>query len=173
MKRWLTALLMTPLVAFAQDPAPEAASSPCSAPQHRQFDFWIGRWNVTADGREAGTNHIHPVHGGCALQENWQGAGPGGISGSSLNLYDSARQGWHQTWVDASGTLLLLDGGLVDGTMVLSGERPASDGNGTATDRISWTPNEDGSVRQLWEATTDGQNWTVLFDGLYQKAAAD
>jgi len=104
------------------------------------------------------------------LQENWQGAGPGGISGTSFNVYDSATGRWHQTWVDSAGTLLQLDGGIANGAMVLSGERPTSDGTGVATHRITWTANPDGTVRQLWEASRDGQTWTVLFDGLYARA---
>lgn len=159
----------------AQESEPAAAPpstpppAPCTDPAYRQFDFWIGEWNVTSNDQPAGTNSIQPVHGGCALEENWQGSGAGGISGSSFNIYDRANDSWHQTWVDASGTLLQLDGGLVDGAMVLSGERPAQDGSGMATHRITWTPNPDGTVRQLWEATRDGEAWTVLFDGLYTR----
>ena len=75
--------------------------------------------------------------------------------------------------LDDSGTLLQLNGSLVDGVMVLSGQRPARDGGGMAQHRISWTPNPDGSVRQLWEASKDeGRLWTVLFDGLYTKEPA-
>jgi hypothetical protein len=164
-------LLLTPLVAVALEDAPtDSAAGRCDAPAYRQFDFWIGDWDVTSGEQTAGTNSIHPVHGGCALQENWQGAGPGGISGSSFNIYDRASSKWHQTWVDAEGTLLQLDGGLVDGAMVLSGSRPARTG-GTALHRISWTPNADGSVRQLWEVSQDeGGTWNVLFDGLYVKS---
>lgn len=160
-----------PWVLAAQDAESEAPPArTCEETGYHQFDFWIGDWNVTSDERQAGTNSIHPLHGGCALQENWQGAGPGGISGSSFNIYDRATGRWHQTWVDASGTLLQLDGGVVDGSMVLSGTRPARDG-GTVLHRIRWTPNEDGTVRQLWEASRDGGGrWDVLFDGLYQRA---
>lgn len=170
MKPLLLLLLLIPLAVAAQQAGQGAAASqPCSAPEYRQFDFWIGNWEVTAAGQTAGTNSIHPVHGGCALQENWQGSGAGGISGSSFNIYDQGSGRWHQTWVDANGTLLLLDGGLVDGSMVLSGSRPATNGS-TALHRISWTPNEDGSVRQLWETSLDdGGSWTVLFDGHYVK----
>ena len=172
MKPLFLILLLIPLVVTAQEGGQDAAASrPCSAPEYRQFDFWVGDWEVTAAGQTAGTNSIHRVHGDCALQENWQGSGAGGISGSSFNIYDQASGRWHQTWVDANGTLLLLDGGLVDGSMVLSGSRPARNG-GTALHRISWTPNEDGSVRQLWETSLDdGDSWTALFDGLYVKVA--
>lgn len=166
-------LLIPPALLAQQDESQPTSAAPCSAPEHRQFDFWIGEWDVSADGQAAGTNSIRPVHGGCALHESWQGAGEGGISGSSFNTWDRASGRWHQTWVDGSGTLLLLDGGLVDGSMVLQGSRPARNGNGETLHRITWTPNEDGSVRQLWEASQDdGGSWSVLFDGLYTRQAA-
>lgn len=172
MKLLLILALLLPVAAGAQEtesdsPAPASA---CTTDGYRQFDFWIGSWEVSSGGQPAGTNSIHPIHNGCALQENWQGAGEGGISGTSFNIYDQATDRWHQTWVDSSGTLLQLDGGLVDGVMVLSGQRPARDGSGMVTHRISWTPNPDGSVRQLWEASKDdGGSWAVLFDGLYMR----
>lgn len=170
----LLLLLLLPWALPAQDEVapPPASGSPCSAADFRQFDFWVGEWDVSSGGQPAGTNSIRLVHGGCALQETWQGAGEGGISGGSYNIYDQASGRWHQTWVDSTGTLLQLDGGLVDGSMVLSGQRPANDGGGTTLHRITWTPSEDGSVRQLWEASLDdGHNWSVLFDGLYVKQA--
>ena len=95
------------------DPRP-----PCATPEHRQFDFWLGTWDVhTPDGKRAGANTIRLTLGGCVLQENWQGAG--GHSGTSYNIYDAPRQRWHQTWVDDEGQLLQLDGTYVDGKMVL------------------------------------------------------
>jgi len=176
MKFLLSLFLLLPLATAAQEntAAESTLPAPCSSPEYRQFDFWIGDWNVTSDGQAAGTNSIHAVHNGCALQENWQGAGEGGIGGSSFNIYDRANGRWHQTWVDASGTLLQLDGGLADGVMVMSGKRPAPDGSGPVLHRISWTPGAEGSVRQLWEASKDdGRTWKVLFDGLYVKSDDD
>jgi len=174
MRLLMTLMLCIAFPVSAQDEADKTAAppKPCSSGKYHQFDFWIGDWNVTSNGQPAGTNSIYPIHNGCALMENWQGAGVGGISGSSLNIYDQASDRWHQTWVDGSGTLLELDGGLQDGNMVMQGERPAADGNGVTKHRITWTPNEDGSVRQLWDASNDGQSWTVLFDGIYVKSSA-
>ena len=174
MKLLICLALLWPLAAIAQEAESGTAAKAraCTSPEYRQFDFWIGDWDVTSGGQPAGSNSIHAIHNGCALQENWQGSGDGGISGSSFNIYDKASDKWHQTWVDGSGTLLQLDGGLEGGVMVLSGERPARDGSGMATHRISWTPNPDGTVRQLWEASKDaGENWTALFDGLYTPKA--
>ena len=36
---------------------------------HRQFDFWVGQWEVrTAKGEIAGHNTIESVQAGCALR---------------------------------------------------------------------------------------------------------
>ena len=32
---------------------------------------------------------------------------------------------------------------------------------------------DDGSVRQPWEASKDGKSWTILFDRLYEKVPAN
>ena len=175
--RWLAiTLFLVTLVLSAQEQAGDLAPrvAHCAESGYRQFDFWIGEWQVTSGEEVAGTNAIRLVHGGCALMENWAGSGKDGITGSSLNIYDNARDRWHQTWVDARGTLLNLEGGLVDGSMVLSGERPAADGSGKVLHRITWIPGPDGSVRQLWEASRDGgDSWQVAFDGLYRRVPRD
>jgi hypothetical protein len=142
----------------------------CSTGEHRQFDFWLGEWEVRDPaGKSVGRNGIVAIHGGCALQESWNGAG--GFSGTSLNAYDTDRKQWHQTWVDSGGGLLKLDGGIVDGKMVLTGDALTSDTPPKASrQRIAWTPLPDGRVRQLWEASTDGgKSWTVVFDGFYSR----
>lgn len=140
----------------------------CGAPAYREFDFWLGRWEVRdADGTLLGHNHIQSILSGCALQEDWTGAS--GSRGRSLNMYDGTRGRWHQTWVDAQGQLLRLDGGLEAGSMVLSGEVLSTRQPGTTVlHRITWEPLEDGRVRQHWEASRDdGETWGTLFEGFY------
>ena len=139
----------------------------CSDPAYRQFDFWLGEWEVLKpDGTLVGTNRIEKEYGGCVLHERY--ATPRGYSGESLNTYDAARKVWHQTWVDNAGLLLLLEGQLIDGRMVLESANQGQDGS-AVKHRITWTPNPDGSVRQLWESTDANGQWTVAFDGLYQR----
>ena len=54
--------------------------------------------------------------------------------------------------------------------MVMQGKGLDSNGNVTLQ-RITWTPNQDGTVRQLWQQSVDkGANWQTLFDGTYRKA---
>jgi hypothetical protein len=144
-----------------------AAAAPCDAPAHREFDFWLGEWQVrTPDGKLAGTNRIEREYDGCVLHERYTTGR--GYSGESLNSYDAGRKVWHQTWVDNSGTLLLLEGTFKSGSMVLEGRTTGADGPPTRH-RISWTPNADGSVRQLWESTDAKGQWGIAFDGAYTR----
>jgi hypothetical protein len=153
-------LLLLSLSASAQTPPP-------LPPESRQFDFWLGEWNVTNPaGKAAGQSRIEAIAGQAALLEHWTGAG--GFTGKSLNAYNAAKKQWQQFWVDNTGGVLELGGGLVDGHMVLTGEHDVRGVH--RTERITWTPNADGSVRQHWEQSADGgKTWTTAFDGLYRK----
>ena len=76
------------------------------------------------------------------LHEHWHGNG--GVEGRSVNAYDEARGCWHQTWMDSTGGVLLLDGGLQDGAMVLVGRAPSGeDPTVVDTQRITWTQESD------------------------------
>ena len=155
------------MLALATSAAQAAPPAPCSDAQHRQFDFWIGDWQVhTPDGKFAGLNRITREYAGCVIHEHY--ATGKGYSGESLNMYDAARKVWHQTWVDDSGTLLALEGRWDGKSMVLEGLAPGPNGD-LAKQRITWTPNADGSVRQLWESADAKGAWTVAFDGRYTK----
>ena len=161
--------LLQSIAVQAQTPPP--APKGCTAPEARQFDFWVGRWDVYGPkGKKAGENRIEVIAEGCALLEQWTGSG--GFSGKSLNIYDAGDRRWHQTWVDSGGTLLVLAGGLVARSMVMSAVTPGTtDPSKTVQQRITWTPAADGSVRQLWESSADGgRTWTVVFDGRYVRA---
>ena len=141
--------------------------APCASPEHRQFDFWLGDWQVpTTDGGFAGFNRITSEYRGCVLHERY-GTGRG-YSGESLNVYDATRKVWHQTWVDDTGLLLTLEGRWNGKSMILEGVAPGADGT-LSKQRITWTPNADGSVRQLWETADAKGAWTIAFDGKYTK----
>ncbi len=138
----------------------------CNTPEYRQFDFWIGEWVVKdSKGNIQGYNKIFSILDGCALSENWHSVS--GNPGVSYNFYDKTKGQWHQTWVDNSGGTLYLDGGLKDGVMVLSS---ANSSNQKVIQQISWTPLDDGSVKQHWQSSKDGgKNWTDVFLGFYHK----
>lgn len=159
--------VLAALQCAAQAPAP--APRPCTAPEYRQFDFWLGDWNVEAPANPGRTsrNRITSANGGCTLLEQY--TTPGGFEGSSLNFYDAARKVWHQTWIDNQGQPLYLEGGLQGDAMVMQTTADA-----TIVQRITWTPLPDGRVRQHWESTGDaGRTWATVFDGYYSKRVAD
>jgi len=144
-----------------------AIAAPCETPAQRAFDFWLGEWQVrTPDGKLAGVNRIEREYDGCVLRERYTTGR--GYGGESLNIYDAPRKVWHQTWVDTAGTLLVLEGGIRDGKMVLEGQTTGADAQLTRH-RITWTANADGSVRQLWESTDAKGQWSTTFDGLYMR----
>ena len=164
---WIALQALAIAAMFAITPARAANESSCAAPEHRQFDFWLGEWNVhTADGKLAGINSIKREYGGCVLHERYSTSR--GYRGESLNIYDAGRKVWHQSWVDTDGTLLLLEGGLRGKSMMLEGQSVGAKGEVTKH-RITWTPNADGTVRQHWESSDSKDAWSTAFDGTYQR----
>ena len=161
------AVAFATLAAAAMPAVPAPAPAACSAAANRQFDFWIGDWRVfKPDGSFAGMNRVTLEYGGCVVHEHY--ATGKGYSGESLNIYDASRKVWHQTWVDSGGLLLVLEGTWNGKSLVMEGTAPGPGGE-LSRQRITWTPNADGSVRQLWEAADPKGNWSVSFDGKYTK----
>lgn len=140
------------------------STAACEDPAYREFDFWIGDWDVYADDKLAGSNRITREYGGCVVHERY--TTPRGYSGESLNTYDVGRKVWHQTWVDNEGALLLLVGRASARRMTLEGSSIAKDGKVTKH-RIEWSANADGTVRQFWQSTDATGAWVTAFDGRY------
>lgn len=141
---------------------------PCNSPEFRQFDFWLGEWDVMAPATPGSSSRsrITRINGGCTILEQY--TTPLGYEGTSLNFYDAQRKFWHQTWIDNQGGALYLEGALQGNSMVLS-----TTAGKESIQRITWTPLDDGRVRQHWEATTNaGKTWSTVFDGYYAKRAA-
>jgi hypothetical protein len=169
----LVVFAMSDLSAQTTPPTPATQQAPpCADATRRQFDFWVGSWDVTGPkGNAVGRSRVESRLGDCVIHEHW--FGKGGSIGESFNIYNADTHRWEQYWVDNSGSRLHLVGGLVDGRMVLEGrhDKPDAATGITGRERIAWTPNADGTVRQLWESSKDdGKTWTVSFDGLYHKA---
>ncbi len=144
------------------------AIAKCDAPQHRQFDFWVGEWQVSnKQNSNVSQSSISLINDGCGILEEYTTAA--GYQGKSLNIYDATTEQWHQTWIDNGGTLLQLDGKFEQGKMTLSGVTYNKDGK-KVLNRIIWTPNADGTVRQQWLVSNNkGKKWQSIFDGLYKK----
>lgn len=161
----LAPLVLAALLATDPPAAGASAAKPaCAAAEHRVFDFWVGRWEVTANGKRAGENVIESILDGCALRESWTGAR--GNKGTSLSWWEAADGRWHQLWLDDDGLVLRLEGGARGRDLVLEGELPGKEGR-PVRQRITWSPLAGGGVRQHWEASPDGKRWETVFDGIY------
>lgn len=181
------ALLFSVIAAPTQAPQPPPPPKPfdCSAPQHREFDFWIGEWDVVPNpdtkpanapppppGRKPASNVIEKAHSGCVLIENWDDRQGG--TGQSFNLYDRVRKQWHQTWVDSTGGLHEYWGERKDGNMVFMGQVPLPPGArfaGRRTVRLTFFPLGADQVRQFSEALGPDGMWSVSYDLIYTRRA--
>lgn len=148
---------------------PQEPRYPCKDSQnHRAFDFWIGTWDVSNGGKKAGTNEIQLILGDCVLFENWTGAS--GFTGKSFNYYDGAEGHWRQIWIDDRGGVIEFTGQVREGVMYYTATtRNPADGSQTEH-KLTFSQNDDGSVRQLWEQSNDaGATWQTVWDGHYVK----
>lgn len=156
-------------VAPAAPPAAPVFGCPASLLEYHQFDFWIGRWEVRDPAGKAviGHSRIEPVADGCGISEQWTGAK--GSNGVSYNAWDPQTGHWHQFWVGNNPNgVLTLSGGIERGSMVLVGTR--NNAGKPQQQRVTWTPNADGGVRQHWETSDDaGAHWVDAFDGIYRR----
>jgi len=144
------------------------AATPCMVKaENRQFDFWIGEWDVVnPQGQPAGTSSIQRIVDGCIIFENWTSAG-GGFTGKSFNFYDPNKNKWRQLWVGNNGQPIDFEGEYKDGAMRYTSVSTGANGQKTLGRMTFFNLGAD-KVRQLWETSTDdGKTWTVAFDGTY------
>jgi hypothetical protein len=147
------------------------AAYPCEHDdKFRDFDFWVGEWDVhDGSGQLAGHNVIESSQHGCVLVENWTSATGG--TGMSMNWLDHDRDEWVQIWIDSSGGQIDIRGGLTDEGMRLTGKIHYTGNNTTAPFRGLWTLMPDGRVRQFFEQSNDGgETWQPWFEGFYSRA---
>ncbi len=145
---------------------------PCAyAPENRQFDFWIGEWNVssTQGAAPAGNSRIELILDDCVIQENWSSLNSP-YTGKSYNIYNAALKRWEQYWVDSVGGNIFFYGGLKDGVMdYWTDEIPQPDGT-TLKRHLQFFKLGPDTVRQFSQGSTDGgKTWHVEYDLTYAR----
>ena len=165
----LILLLAASLIATAQ-----AKPSPCDTrAESRQFDFWVGDWDVVATkaNKPAGVSHIERAIGNCVIWENWTSLGnSAGYAGKSYNIYNADLVRWEQFWVDNMGGMIHFYGGSKDGVMdFYTDDVPQSDGTRLKRHLQFFNLGSD-KVRQFSQGSTDGgKTWTVEYDLTYKR----
>ena len=160
---WLIGLALQ----AAAPPPPPA----CETPEHKQFDFWVGEWDV----HRSDTNQlvakslIEKLYGGCALRENWMplnGIGAGG----SLNSYRPEEKNWRQVYTGYFNGWADYAGGLQGEAMVITGTQTMPNGTRTPV-RITYKRGEGGTVLQIGEQSSDGgKTWKLNYHFTYKPA---
>lgn len=162
----LTAMLST---GFAQTQS--GLQKPCATvPEYRQFDFWIGEWDVYGlNGKIAGHSRISMILDSCIILEEWTGGS--GYTGKSFNTWNAAKKQWQQTWVDnAGGTTHYLSGKSEPGKIIFHADNEVGSDGKTFKRRLTFYKLSNAKVRQHGERSDDGgKTWTTEYDLEYRK----
>ena len=155
-------------IIFAQDEQPK----PCSAPECRQFDFWLGEWDLTwidKDGNEKkGSNTITAILDSCAIQEQFDGRPAMAFRGMSVSVYNVQKSVWQQTWVDNNGGYLDFTGALQDNEMTLS-RKTERDGK-EIWQRMRFYDIRTNTLKWDWEISDDdGKTWQLMWQIFYKR----
>ncbi len=172
-----TLVLIAALISFLARPASAASaqsSTPpptaCTSDEYRAFDFWIGDWDVvevSAPATKVDHTRVDSILNGCVLHEDYRQED--GMHGESFSIYDSSRGVWHQSWVTNRGKLLIIEGKMQSGQMVLSGTDRTADGKREMV-RGTWQRAEGGVRETAVTSIDDGKTWTPWFDLMFRPA---
>lgn len=148
-----------------------APARPCSTPEARQFDFWLGDWTARfqSNGKPVmARNSVSALFDGCVIFEQFDGAPGSPLKGLSHSVYDAIAKRWKQTWVDNTGAYLDFVGGWEGDRMVLMRE---VERNGQKfRQRMVWFDIRPDAFNWHWERSDDGgKTWTVNWRIEYQR----
>jgi len=149
-------------------------AAPCEDGEFRQFDFWVGDWDVApaAGGVQQGTSHVAKEMGGCVIWENWTSAG-GPYFGKSYNTWNVSLKRWEQYWVDNAAGVIFFHGGLKDGVMDYWTDDVPQPTGGTLLRHLQFFDLGPDKVRQFSQGSNDGgKTWHVEYDFIYTRRSA-
>lgn len=163
----LSILSLFNLVTFSQ--------RPCTSPDYRQFDFWIGEWEAFGlNGQKAGDSKISLLLDSCIILEEWTSASViKGVryAGKSYNTYNAAKKRWQQYWVDnVGGVTEYFNGHYEEGKMILQTDNSLQPDGSFKIQKMTFYNLGPDKVRQHGESSTDeGKTWKTDFDLEYRR----
>ncbi len=136
------------------------------------FDFWVGEWNLTwtnADGTTGkGFNKIEKILDGKVIRENFEDNS--GFKGTSISVYNSSDNTWHQAWADNQGGYFDLEGA-VDGEKRIFKTKVRDVGGKKIIQRMVFYEIGSDSLKWDWEKSEDnGATWTLQWRVFYSRA---
>lgn len=155
-------------------------SIPCSDIRARDFDFWVGEWDLSWPAQQTGgeegdvgrgINRISKKFGECVVEENFA-TSDGKFFGHSVSVYDPDAGLWRQTWVDSGGTYLLFTGRYEAGTLELRTAPVERDSGEIAVNRMVFSDIHDNSLSWDWQGSKNGgETWHDLWNISYNRAS--
>lgn len=141
---------------------------PCSSPEFRQFDFWLGGWDLTWQDSGRGSNTITRELGDCVIVENFTTLDSAPFVGRSVSTFSRETGHWQQTWVDNQGSYLDFSGGMAGDSMILSREARRNDS--TFLQRMVFYNITPDSLDWSWQRSDDrGATWRPMWDIHYTR----
>ena len=146
---------------------------PCvHAAENRQFDFWIGEWNVVVSGTEApqvGSSKIELILNQCVVLENWTSA-RSPYAGKSFNIYNTDLKRWEQYWVDNVGGNIFFHGILQNGVMDYWMDDMRQPDGKMLRRHLQFFKLDADTVRQFSQGSNDGgKTWFAEYDFTYHR----
>ncbi|UCG26074.1 MAG: DUF1579 family protein [Chloroflexota bacterium] len=141
-----------------------------TTPPERQFDFWLGEWDVSWGEGQEGTNRVDKILDGKVIREQFDGNPAMPFQGVSLSVYDARAELWRQTWVDTESNYWSFVGRFEDGRMTLATEVEVEGKPvqlrmvfyNIAADELDWN----------WERSEDGgKSWELRWHIHYRRKA--
>lgn len=140
--------------------AAKGNAHPCSTPEYRQFDYWLGEWDVFANGQKIANSSIQLILDECVIFENYSALR--GYAGKSFSIFDATTKKWQQTYVDSTGAVHDWSGEAAGGTLRFFLK------HGGTLQRMTYIKEGPDKVRQLIETSSDdGKSWATGYDGEY------
>ncbi|MFT7679403.1 MAG: tetratricopeptide (TPR) repeat protein [Planctomycetota bacterium] len=157
----------------AVEVAPEEPAEPQPAPlaslaNAQRFDFLKGHWNVNPVGDEERVSvaNVESIFDGGALRVTLTNTADGKVRTEST--YYPIDGGWRMVWMNPSGNSAVLEGGLVNGQMVMT--MVSADGASYTTGRAVFSNiSADGFDYHWWSQDEEG-NWANTNQWRYASA---
>lgn len=144
-----------------------AIPCPCCTENHRQFNFWIGEWEVfNLQGQKMGESNITSIQDSCVIVENWSSSRE---TGTSYNYFDKKDNTWNQVYIGNNGNSTTLKGNFTDYKMVLKSALVQGPKGNHLYNRITWEKHNDGTVSQIWDQLDNRDHLLqTVFYGIYK-----
>jgi ketosteroid isomerase-like protein len=152
-----------------------AQKSPCETDSiYRQFDFWIGNWEVyDLKNNKAGDSKITSILNSCIIMEEWTSVNKqNGViyAGKSFNTYNALSKQWQQTWVDNTGGSTQFLNGKFDENKIEFTSAPFQLAQDTmAIRRLTFYNQSSEKVRQHGEIMKNNGKWRTEYDLDYRR----